>query len=285
MTRNTRAFWVGGLLMLLATTASAAENPPVRLSEVEWQGVSCYKIEMPMGTVYFEKDKGVSGFKSFVDNEGKDWVASYLSPGPKGEYRGFPNGPGNFGHAGRDSGSTSIVVGEKRSGDHVVIETSNGKFRYQYWFLPTHISIKVLQATGDYNFLLETVIGGSAETEDFFVTADGQKHTPTDFGEFDDFTPEWFYLGDPKAKSVMFLAKTPNDDAPNENHRQVIKGEHNMDLFSFGRTGKEEKYAVRGMSGTEHVCSIGFLSASTPHADVKSFIEGILARPFEPAKK
>jgi hypothetical protein len=42
------------------------------LSEVQWAGVGCYKMEMPMGTVYFEKDNGVSGFKSFIDNESND---------------------------------------------------------------------------------------------------------------------------------------------------------------------------------------------------------------------
>jgi hypothetical protein len=35
-----------------------------------------------MGTVYFEKDKGVSGFKSFIDPDGNDWIASCLPPGP-----------------------------------------------------------------------------------------------------------------------------------------------------------------------------------------------------------
>lgn len=279
------ALLFAGLVSALVTSLHGADTPSVRLTEVEWHGVGCYKIEMLAGTVYFEKNKGVSGFKSFVDNEGKDWIASYLPPGPKGQYRGFPNAPGNFGHAGRDSGSTNIIVGDQRSGERVIIESSNKDFRFQYWFFPTHVSIKVLQATNDYCFLLETVIGGSSEAEDYFVTADGQKHTPTAEGEFDDFTPEWFYLGDPKAKNVMFLAKTPDDAAPNENHRQVLKDKHNMDLFSFGRTGKEENYKVRGMSGTEHVCSIGFLSAATPHAEVKRLVEGIMARPFEPAKR
>jgi hypothetical protein len=57
------------------------------------------QIEMPMGTVYFEKDNGISGFKSFIDPDGNDWIASYLPPGPNGDFRGFPNSPGNFGHA------------------------------------------------------------------------------------------------------------------------------------------------------------------------------------------
>lgn len=73
----------------------------VRLTEVTYSGVGAYKIEMQMGTVYFEKDKGVSGFKSFMDPDGADWIASYLPPGPNGEFRGFPNSVGNFGHAGR----------------------------------------------------------------------------------------------------------------------------------------------------------------------------------------
>ena len=45
------------LFALLAVTVHAAGEPPVRLTETNWHGVGCYRIEMPMGTVYFEKDK------------------------------------------------------------------------------------------------------------------------------------------------------------------------------------------------------------------------------------
>ena len=103
---------VTGLPAYLAAiaTGTAVSGGPVKLTEVQWHGVGCYKIEMPMGVVYFEKDNGVSGFKSFIDTEGNDWIASYLPPGPNGEFRGFPNSNGNFGHAGRDSKSTTFVV-------------------------------------------------------------------------------------------------------------------------------------------------------------------------------
>lgn len=253
----------------------------VKLTEVQWHGTGCYKIEMPMGTVYFEKDKGVSGFKSFIDSEGKDWIASYLEPGPHGDYRGFPNSVGNFGHAGRDSGSTTKIVDGITEGDQVVLESTNGKFTFQYWFFVDRVAIKVLKSEGQYNFLLECVAGGTADADDYFVTADGKKHIPTEEGEFDDFTPEWFYLGDPKAKNVLFLAKTPNDDAPNENHRQILKdGIHNMDLYSFGRTGKEEKYQVRGMSGNEHICIIGFTPADKAHNEIAAMVESFLEEPF-----
>lgn len=109
-------------------------KPTVKLTEVQWNGVGCYKIEMPMGTVYFEKDKGVSGFKSFIDPEGKDWIASYMAPGPHGDYRGFPNSVDNFGHPGRDSGSITKIIDGKTEGDQVVLESTNGKFTFQYWF-------------------------------------------------------------------------------------------------------------------------------------------------------
>ncbi|MEN3324729.1 pectate lyase [Mariniflexile soesokkakense] len=256
-------------------------KPTVKLTEVQWNGVGCYKIEMPMGTVYFEKDKGVSGFKSFIDPEGKDWIASYMEPGPHGDYRGFPNSIGNFGHAGRDSGSTTKIVDGITEGDQVILESTNGKFTFQYWFFVDRVAIKVLKSEGEYNFLLECVSGGSANSDDYFVSADGKKHIPTAEGEFYDFTPEWFYIGDPKAKSVLFLAKTPNDDAPNENHRQILStGEHNMDLYSFGRTGKEEKYQVRGMSGNEHICIIGFIPSDKAHNEITAMVESFLAEPF-----
>lgn len=267
------------------TPAAEMKQPvtSVKLTEIQWHGVGCYRIEMSMGVVYFEKDNGVSGFKSFVDPEGNDWVASYLPPGPNGNFRGFPNSVGNFGHAGRDSGSTNIVVDGKTEGDHVILESTNGKFTFQYWFFPDHISIKVLKSQGDYHFLLEGVAGGTADAEDFFVTADGKKHIPTEEGEFDDFTPEWIYLGDPKSKHLLFFAKSPEDNAPNENHRQIRKGNrHNMDLYSFGRTGidNDPKYHTYGMSDNEHVCVIGFAPAERTHQEMSTMIEGFLASPF-----
>lgn len=258
---------------------AAAQADTVRLTEVQYQGVGAYRIEMAMGTVYFEKDKGVSGFKSFFDPAGADWIASYLEPGPNGEFRGFPNSVGNFGHAGRDSGSTTTIVDGRTQGDVVILESTNGKFTFQYWFFPHHVAIKVLKSEGEYNFLFEGVAGGSTEDEDFFVTPDGKRHIPS--GQFKDFTPEWFYLGDPKSDYVLFLGKTPDDDAPNENHRQTRNGVHNMDLYSFGRTGIEEGYAVRGMRGNEHVAIIGFAPAKTSHADMRAMIERVLAAPFE----
>ena len=267
--------------VIICSASNYAQN--VKLTEVTWNGTGCYRIEMKMGTAYFEKDNGVSGFKSFLDLEGNDWIASYLEPGPKGEYRGFPNSVGNFGHAGRNSGSTTSIVDGKTEGDFVILESTNEKFTFQYWFFADRIAIKVLKSEGDYNFLLEGVAGGTADTGDYFVTADGKNHIPTEEGEFDDFTPEWFYLGDPEAKQVLFLAKTPDDDAPNENHRQILKGNvHNMDLYSFGRTGKENDYQVKGMSGNEHVCIIGFIPARRSHNEISALIEYYMANPFTP---
>ncbi|MDP0499823.1 MAG: hypothetical protein Q7P63_06945 [Verrucomicrobiota bacterium JB022] len=273
-------------LFFVPLITPALNAQPVKLTEVEWHGTGCYKIEMPMGTVYFEKDNGVSGFKSFLDPQGNDWIASYLPPGPNGDFRGFPNSTGNFGHAGRDSGSTTIVVDDRTEGDYVVLESSNHQFTFQYWFFPQHIALKVLKSEGDYAFLLECVAGGTADAEDYFVTADGEKHIPTQEGEFDDFTPEWIYLGDPKAEHVMFFGKTPEDDAPNENHRQFRKGGvHNMDLYSFGRSGVDNGYKTFGMSGNEHVCIIGFAPAKTPHKEMKQMIEGLLEQPFVAGRK
>lgn len=263
----------------LKFTAAPTSTARVRLSEVTWGGVGCYRIEMPMGTVYFEKDKGVSGFKSFIDNEGHDWIASYMPPGPNGDFRGFPNSIGNFGHAGRDSGSTTTIVDGQTEGDVVILESTNATFTFQYWFLADRVAIKVLKSKGDYHFLLETVAGGTADAQDYFVTADGRKRIPS--GEFADITPEWFYIGDPRAKNVLFFAKTPEDDAPNENHRQIRpNGMHNMDLYSFGRTGADRKYQTFGMSGNEHVCVIGFLEAALPHAEIAARITRTLADPF-----
>ncbi len=255
----------------------------VKLTEVNWHGTGCYKIEMKeSGTVYFEKDNGVSGFKSFIDPEGKDWIASYMEPGPNGDFRGFPNSIDNFGHAGRDSGSVTTIVNGKTEGEVVILESTNGTFTFQYWFFSNRVAIKVLKSQGDYCFLLECVAGGTADAEDYFVTADGKTHIPTEDGTFDDFTPEWFYLGDPKSDYVLFLAKSPEDDAPNENHRQIrSKGQHNMDLYSFGRTGREHKYKVYGMRGNEHICVIGFANKKRTHNEITASVEAYLKSPFE----
>lgn len=267
-------------LLLFSISSMSAFSQKVKLTEVTWHGTGCYKIEMPMGIVYFEKDNGVSGFKSFVDNEGNDWIASYMEPGPNGDFRGFPNSIGNFGHAGRNSNSVTTVVNGKTRGDLVILESSNPDFTFQYWFFPDRIAIKVLKSKGDYVFLYEGVIGGSADPEDYFVTADGTKHIPE--GKFNDFSPEWIYLGDPKVKSYFFLAKTPDDDAPNENHRQIRPGNlHNMDLYSFGRMGPEDKYKVEGMSGNDHICIIGFTDSSQSHEQIAKMIGEFLIKPFE----
>ena len=266
-------------IILCVLPCSTVFAQPVKLTEVEWHGTDCYRIEMPMGTVYFEKGGGISGFKSFVDPEGNDWIASYMEPGPNGDFRGFPNSVGNFGHAGRDSGSTTVIVDGKTEGDHVVLESTNGTFTFQYWFFPDRIALKVLKSEDDYHFLLEGVAGGTADAVDYFVTADGERRIPQ--GEFMDLSPEWVYLGDPKSNHLLFLAKSPDDDAPNENHRQIRPGNlHNMDLYSFGRTGKEHGYKTYGMSGNEHICIIGFTSADRSHEEMKEMIEGFLDAPF-----
>jgi PelA/Pel-15E family pectate lyase len=270
------------ILLIVLFKSAMGFSQSVKLTEVKWHDTGCYKIEMPMGTVYFEKDNGVSGFKSFIDPEGNDWIASYMEPGPNGDYRGFPNSIDNFGHAGRNSGSVTTIVGGKTEGEVVVLESTNGKFTFQYWFFAHRIAIKVLKSEGDYCFLLECVAGGTADAEDYFVTADGKQHIPTEDGEFEDFTPEWFYLGDPKSNYVLFLGKTPDDDAPNENHRQIRpNGQHNMDLYSFGRTGREHKYQVFGMSGNEHVCVIGFEDKNRTHNEIIANMEAYLSSPFE----
>ncbi|MDT0677588.1 hypothetical protein [Autumnicola musiva] len=271
------SFTVIFFLVFLFTTVNAQK---VKLTEEIWNGTGCYKIEMPMGTVYFEKEDGVSGFKSFIDNEGNDWIASNMEPGPNGDFRGFPNTVNNFGHAGRDSGSTTRIIKNVTEGDLVILESKNPDFTFQYWFFPDRVVVKVIESQGDYSFLYEGVVGGSSEAEDYFVTPDGEKHTPR--GKFKDFTPEWYYLGDPKVNNYLFLAKSPNDDAPNENHRQIREGNvHNMDLYSFGRTGPEDGYEIYGMSGNEHICIIGFISADKDHAQIESKIESFLKDPFQ----
>lgn len=280
------SLYKSALLMFALLTPLMVSSQGVKLTEVEWHGTGCYKIEMRMGTVYFEKDNGVSGFKSFIDPDGNDWIASYMEPGPNGDFRGFPNSTGNFGHAGRDSGSTTKIVDGITEGEVVVLESTNGKFTFQYWFFTNRVAIKVLKSEGDYCFLLECVAGGSADEDDFFVTADGKKHIPTEDGELEDFTPEWVYLGDPKSDYIMFLGKSPEDDAPNENHRQIRpNGQHNMDLYSFGRTGQEHKYKVYGMSGDEHICVIGFDSKRRTHNEILANMEAYLAKPFETGVK
>jgi hypothetical protein len=55
------------VLLCFFSSVSLLNAQNVKLTEVEYHGTGCYRIEMPMGTVYFEKDNGVSGFKSFIE--------------------------------------------------------------------------------------------------------------------------------------------------------------------------------------------------------------------------
>lgn len=265
--------------LLIAGFLPLGQARPVKLTEVEWHGTGCYKIEMPMGTVYFEKDHGVSGFKSFLDPDGNDWIAAYMPPGPNGGFRGFPNSPGNFGHAGRDSGSTTVVVDGKTEGDLVILESSNAEFTFQYWFFPDRVAVKVLRAEVEYHFLLETVVGGFADAEDYFVLADGTRGLPQ--SEFAKLNPNWIILGDPQVRHVMFLGKTPDDDLPDQIRRQVRpSGLHNMDMYSFGRAGTGRDGQINGLQGTEHVCVIGFVSADRRHDEIVRMMDRFRVDPF-----
>jgi hypothetical protein len=53
-----------------------------------------------------------------------------------------------------------------------------------------------------------------------------------------------------------------------------------MDLYSFGRAGREHKYKIEGMSGNEHICIIGFAPASRTHNEMTAMIESLLENPF-----
>jgi hypothetical protein len=55
---------------------------------------------------------------------------------------------------------------------------------------------------------------------------------------------------------------------------------HNMDLYSFGRAGRDKKYRVSGMSGTEHVCVIGFADARLSHEEMAARMSRYLKAPF-----
>jgi hypothetical protein len=83
-----------------------------------------------------------------------------------------------------------------------------------------------------------------------------------------------------------FFAKTPEDDALNENHRQIRPNRlHKMDLDSFGRTGADRKYHTLGMSGNEHVCVMAFAPSSRTHREMTELIEAYLKPPFKAGVK
>jgi hypothetical protein len=161
-------------IFLLNTTSIHA----VSISEVEWQGRSCFKIDMEMGTFYWENGPSRSGFLSFVDKNGWDWIQSNygLKPVP---YRGFPNSIDRWGHPSEDNGTTYNKIIGTPTGDHVIIESAKeGSIKARLHFFETHIAIEVLWVRdAGYTFLYEGTPGGDSNAKSF-VLPDGTAHKP-----------------------------------------------------------------------------------------------------------
>lgn len=178
--RRTQALYRFTVLLkaafMVITVASEGAAQDLTIDPVSWQGVNCYKVVTPWATLYFENNKGSSGFKSIIDRQGKDWLQAGYGWGNSFDWRGFPNmTEGNFGHASRDSGSANTV--EMNDPGHVVIASKNKRMECKYHFFPSHGAIEVIRAhVKGYAFVWEGTNGGSVEPNaDFFVLSDGIK--------------------------------------------------------------------------------------------------------------
>ncbi|HYO95215.1 MAG TPA: hypothetical protein VER33_11920 [Polyangiaceae bacterium] len=291
----------------LVSVASPAEAI-IKVTKTTWLGDAAWKIEgSANGTFYFEAgDTGGTGFSSAIDQENKDWILNDASKasGMVREYRGFPNlGDDNFNHPQRNSGSKTQWVGQAPTatmfeGESLVMKSSNTNFEVEYHFFATHIALKMIRAGGRYSFLYEGPIGGVHQPGVDWIVGDSDPMPGTQrpvmnsplgagrpvngdinttafvgrsFGKF-------FYMGDPVAKQVFFVAKTPDTAETDEGYGQAS----NMTIASFGR-GLVNNVGTRQLTGTANVCTFGFLTKELGHPAIKTFIEGTLANPFMPA--
>ncbi len=255
----------------------------VTISEVIWQQRSCYKIEMEMGVFYWENGPGRSGFVSFVDKNGWDWIQSDygLKPVP---YRGFPNSIDRWGHPSEDNGTTYNKIIGNSSGNHVIIESEKaGSIKARLHFFETYMTIEVLWVRDfGYAFLYEGTPGGDSNSESF-VLPDGTVHAPKPWcGVIDwpqDGIGEWFYLNGKKSEIRLWFAHTPAETTKSE----CFSGTENpaMDVFSFGRTCDDNVWTGY-LKGPQHKVMVGFINDTTmTHKQISKKIKNIMKSPLK----
>ncbi|NHE56178.1 hypothetical protein [Cyclobacterium plantarum] len=254
-----------------------------------------WKINAANGTWHFEKrhaETGApsTGFNSAIDEQGLDWISNNCVD--KREWRGWPNfASDGFGHPCRGGGGSSYWIGEDGKpidfadtlqGRHMVLASSNEKYKIRYHFFPSHAAIEVLEANDLFAFLWEGPVGGEMDIDQqYYVLEDGVHrkfehgkglgYLNPDFGN--NFPSPFFYFVDEDADHILYVGAKGVSEGGDEGWVQP----DNMAIFSFGRD--DDKHAL---SNTEAVAVFGFLDKEMGHEKISSFIKDRLADPFKP---
>jgi len=233
-----------------------------------------WMIETKNAKWLFEAKDEISGLGGLWSNDGKDWLQCFSGP-MQPLSRGFPNSVGNFGHPNRPSGSVNTIRGDKRSGDHVIIDSENNDLHFAYHFFETHLTIEVLKAKTGYHFLLETTPG--QEILGKYWMPSGELGVLQDHQEL---SPEWLYLTDRQETSdyMLLAVKTPDDDAPNE----TWQIDNRMMGFSWGRYGRSRAWEGGHLSGLEHKISLTMVPAGRSHEEIDYTAEQLIEDHFAP---
>jgi hypothetical protein len=245
-------------------------------------GIWHYEIE------HAETGQPSTGFSSAIDRAGNDWIANNCV-GMK-EWRGWPNfGSDGFGHPCRGGNGKSrwldvdgnpIEFTGRITGDHLILESWNDKFRLWYHFFPTHAAIQVLEANDLYSFLWEGPPAGEMKVEQqHYVLDDGKMrrikfntglgYIEPEFGR--NFPSPYFYFTDKDADEIVYIGVKDQSEGGDEGWCQP----GNMVIFSYGRENDE-----RALYGTDAVSVFGFLNKDLGHENINAFIKSRLENPF-----
>jgi|GEM_PF-3429537 len=252
-----------------------------------------WKIQGANGTWHYEIEHAETGepstgFSSAIDRKGNDWIGNNCV-GMR-EWRGWPNfGTDGFGHPCRggngksrwlDSDGNPVKFTGKITGEHLILESWNDKYRLWYHFFPTHAAIEVKEAKDLYAFLYEGPPAGEMKVEQqHYVLKDGKKrdikfntglgYIEPEFGR--NFPSPYFYFTDEEAENIIYMGLKGQSEGGDEGWCQP----GNMVIFSFGR--EDDK---RALHGTEAVSVFGFLSKDLGHKKIDTFIKSRLEKPF-----
>jgi hypothetical protein len=269
----------------------------VEVSEEKRFDYLTWRINAANGTWHFQKrhaetGEGSTGFNSAIDKRGFDWIANDCVGNR--EWRGWPNfASDGFGHPCRGGGGTSRWIDlngdpvdfvDTLSGQHLVLESSNEKYRLRYHFFSSHAAIEVLEAEDLFAFLWEGPVAGEMNIENqYYALQDGVErefehgkglgYLNPEFGN--NFPSPFFYFVDNDADQILYVGATGVSEGGDEGWAQP----NNMVIFSFGRD--DDKHALRN---TAAVAVFGFLDKEMGHEEISKFITARLENPFKPVE-
>jgi len=286
---NTRKLFRVALVLTLGA-GIASPSSAATISEVTWQDRVNFKIETTMGTFYWESAPNRSGFMSFVDKDGWDWIQSDYGL-KKAPYRGFPNTIDRWGHPSEDNGTAYNKVIGPKSGKHLIIESEKpGSIKARVHVFETHMAMEVLSVKdAPYWFLYEGTPGGDFNSKKY-VLPDGSELSPKPWCGVSDWPAdgngEWFYIVGKNSKVRLWFAHTPNDDTKSENFSGNATGKQpGMDVLSFGRTCENNNW-TGFLKGTQHKVMWGFIhDEKMTHAEIQQMIRAIMKNPLKPYRK